>query len=136
MIVHSGGVIIVRMRGELQFLLIKQRDYKTGYWIFPKGKQMSGETEEETAVREVGLHVTLIPGFRKQITLIESGNFKKTVVFFIAKCDKKVRIVRDELSSYTWATVDEARKLITYPAVRDVLEEAYEYILGHDEFLK
>ena len=135
--VHSCGVVIYRMRDDIEFLLIKQRDYKNGYWIFPKGKQRDQETEEQTAIREakeeVGLTVKLIKGFRKQITLIEAKDFQKTVAFYVSHCDNRVKIVRDELSGYTWAGVDEARKLIVYPRVKGVLEDAYEFISNYVE---
>ena len=55
-----GGIVYRKFHGNTEILLIKH--VKSGYWSFPKGHVENGETEEETAKREIkeetGLSVT------------------------------------------------------------------------------
>ena len=56
-----GAVVLRKNQGRLQVLLIKH--INGGHWAFPKGHVEPGETEEQTALREIkeetGLSVTL-----------------------------------------------------------------------------
>ena len=62
-----GAVVFTRINSEIKYLLIRNL---TGIYGFPKGHVKQGETEEETALREifeeVGLSVKLLPGFRSE----------------------------------------------------------------------
>jgi 8-oxo-dGTP pyrophosphatase MutT (NUDIX family) len=133
-VLSSGVVIFRKSRSDFEFLLVKQRDSKRGYWIFPKGKAEGKEQPKQTAIREVkeetNLDVSLIDGFEKLITLVTFDDFIKRSVFFLAKTAGKVTLQEsDELITYTWASIEKARKLIKHPQVREVLEDAYEFIL-------
>ena len=59
-----GGLIYREHDGETQLLLLKHRC--GGHWSFPKGHMEAGETEMETALREIreetGLRVFLREG--------------------------------------------------------------------------
>ena len=46
-----GGIVYRKFHGNTEILLIKH--VKSGYWSFPKGHVENGETEEETAKREI-----------------------------------------------------------------------------------
>ena len=62
-----GAVVFTRVDGEIRYLLIKSL---TGTYGFPKGHVEAGETEIQTARREifeeVGLSVELLSGFRRE----------------------------------------------------------------------
>ena len=62
-----GAVVFTCVSGERRYVLVRSRE---GIYGFPKGHREPGETPEETALREireeVGLHVTLLPGFSAQ----------------------------------------------------------------------
>ena len=46
-----GAIVYRRYHGNIQILLIKH--INSGHWSFPKGHVEFGETEPETAIREI-----------------------------------------------------------------------------------
>ena len=83
----SCGAIVFRCPADkLEVLLLKHRN---GHWDFPKGHVEPGESEQETALREVreesGLTVEIAgAGFRQLIRYSPARDSMKDVVFFIA----------------------------------------------------
>ena len=79
----SCGAIIFN---EDKVLVVKQT---SGFYGFPKGHVEIGETEKETAIREVkeetGLDIKIISDKRYTQSYIVKENVHKDVVFFIAK---------------------------------------------------
>ncbi len=105
-----GAVIFNDSTKERHFLVVKNQNGR--YWGFPKGHIEVGETEEQTAIREVkeetGLDVTLLDGFRKTSVYRLVGHIKKKVVIFLAKSDsRKVTIQDSEIANYKWLKKDE-----------------------------
>jgi 8-oxo-dGTP pyrophosphatase MutT (NUDIX family) len=90
-----GAVVYRKYHGNTEILLI--RHIKSGYWSFPKGHVEEGETEEETAIREVfeetGLNVYIDGGFRETVMFSPKKDYIKTVVYFVArvKAEKNVK---------------------------------------------
>ena len=80
-----GGLIYAEHDGETHILLLKHRC--GGHWSFPKGHMEAGETEMETALREIreetGLRVFLREGFREAVEYSPKPNVKKQVIYFI-----------------------------------------------------
>ena len=66
-----GGIVYRKFHGNTEILLIKH--IKSGYWSFPKGHVENGETEEETAKREIKEET----GDRKS-TRLNSSHSRKT----------------------------------------------------------
>ena len=63
-----GAIVYRKYHGNLEILLIKH--VNSGHWSFPKGHVEAGETEVETALREIkeetGIDVIIAPkGFAK-----------------------------------------------------------------------
>ena len=83
----SCGVILFTMENATaHYLLIRDQHGNCG---FPKGHMEAGETEAETALREVWVETSirpkLIPGFREEIRYsMNNGNDKK-VVFYLGR---------------------------------------------------
>ena len=46
-----GAIVYRKFHGNIELLLIKNQN--GGHWSFPKGHVEEGETEEQTAVREI-----------------------------------------------------------------------------------
>lgn len=122
-----GGIIFYKTRQNTKILLVKNNNGR--YWSFPKGHIEDGETEEETAVREIkeetGLDVTLINGFREISEYCPFGKIRKRVVFFLARAfTDNVRIQEEEIDSYIWVDLQQARKLCTYDNDLRIIEKA------------
>ena len=82
----SCGALVYRLKnGEIELLLLKHRF--GGHWSFPKGHVENGETEVETALREVreetGLAIALEEGFRQSVEYYPRPNIRKQVVYFL-----------------------------------------------------
>ncbi len=113
-----GAVIYRLTEGSKEYLLIKAKN--GGHWDFPKGHMEAGETEIETALREVkeetGLSVSLIPGFRESISYVDTVKHKyKTVVFFLAVINsQEVKIQESEIVDFEWLNYDDALERLTY----------------------
>jgi len=128
----SCGVVIYRRMGEeLEFLSISNRN--DGHWGFPKGHVENGESEEQTAIREVyeetGLQVDLINGFRETVEyLIKEATMKEVVFFLSCVQDQAVHIQLSEIKDYRWAGFQTTKQLLGYISSMDVLDKAYEFI--------
>ena len=84
---RSCGAIVYReIAGERRFLLIKNK--RSANWGFPKGHVEEGESNEDTARREVleetGLHIAILPEFKSRSEYTIQGRIEKTVIIYIA----------------------------------------------------
>jgi len=103
-----------------------------GHWDFPKGHVDKGETEIETATRELeeetGIkNIILLDNFRKTINYkIQKRDRKisKEVVFFIATTAETEINLSHEHVDYGWFDFTSALKQLTYDNARSVLSEA------------
>ena len=106
--------------------------HNLGHYGFPKGHVEKGETEEETAVREVkeetNCDAKIIPGFREVINYSPKPNVMKDVVFFIGEpLTKDLKPQEEETSDVFFIKASDALKMITHKDERDLLEKAIEY---------
>ena len=97
-----GAVVYRKFHGNTEILLI--RHIKSGYWSFPKGHVEKGETEIETAEREIkeetNIDVLIDSGFRETVTFSPRRDTSKTVVYFVGKAisnDPKFGICSDKI---------------------------------------
>lgn len=109
--------------------------HNLGHYGFPKGHVEEGETEKETAIREVkeetNCDAKIIPGFREVITYSPKHNVIKDVVFFVGKAlTKDLKPQEEETSDVFFINMIDAKKTITHDAERKVLEKAIAFIKG------
>ncbi len=127
-----GAVIFWRQKaGPTLFLLVKNRNGR--HWGFPKGHVEEGESEEQTAMREVceetGLQVSICKGFREVSAYRPFGRIRKQVVFFLAeKQEGSVTIQHTEIDRFQWATASQAQELFRYENDRRVLRAALQWL--------
>ncbi|MGN0518031.1 MAG: bis(5'-nucleosyl)-tetraphosphatase [Acutalibacteraceae bacterium] len=131
-----GAVICTQIDDQLKVLLVKNHNGK--YWSFPKGHIEHGETEQDTAIREIkeetGLDVTLLDGFRETSEYCPYGRVKKRVVFFIAISQShNVHIQQNEIDCFTWTTFDEATTMCCFDNDLRVLQKARPFV---DNYIK
>ena len=125
-----GAVVIKKEKDEIKFLIIKQHD---NCWGFPKGHVEAGETEEETAIREIkeetNIDVEIDNNFRKVITYSPRENVIKDVVFFIGKAIyDDLEIDPKELLEAKWVSKEEAKDYFNYKENTYIYEEAIKYL--------
>ncbi|MEI8094438.1 MAG: NUDIX domain-containing protein [Spirochaetales bacterium] len=116
-----------KKRGVVYFLLLKHTS--GNHWSLAKGHAEAGESETETALREIreetGLKVRLKPNFRAEVRYSPHEGIDKRVVFFLAKTDrKKLKLQASEISNSCWLELDDALKLISHADTGEVLRQA------------
>lgn len=115
---RSCGTVVFRIRdGRVEFLLLYQNG--AGTWSFPKGHMEQGELEVDTAKREafeeIGIDVNVYSQYRKEVHYPVSKTSRKTVVLYLAETKGEPNIVRpNEIISYRWADIVEAKTLLHY----------------------
>lgn len=127
----SCGAVVYKYDGEQLLILIEKM--QKGHYSMPKGHVESGETEVQTATREIkeetNLDVNIDTGFRKTITFSPYENCMKDVVFFVAEyVGGDMTNQECEVSQLMWLPVSEAVDIITHDTDRDVLKAAVDYI--------
>lgn len=107
---------VIKKEGKI--LLIFQQN---GFWGFPKGHVEEGETEAETAVREVfeetGLWVEINEKNRFEFSYdIKDLNIHKTVVLFTAKVVDESRFKKqdEEVAEMEWFEEDAVEDRLTF----------------------
>ncbi len=131
----SGVVVVRRVDGALQFLLL--RAYQ--YWDFPKGLVEHGEAPFEAALREVEEETTLTGlNFRWGGDYYETapyGPYRKVARYYIAESlqgevflPDSPELGRPEHEEFCWVEYERAMALVS-PRVQAVLAWA-EQMLG------
>lgn len=130
-----GAVIFRRHSGNIEYLLIKNK--KGGNWGFPKGHVESGESEADTARREVfeetGLNIDIIDGFRVSSDYRPRGKIFKQVIFFLAEMpyDGRISVQQTEVDRTMWADYSLAMKTFRFNNDRNVLTQAKKWLTTH-----
>lgn len=130
----SCGAIVYRTRadGVIEYLVLYQ--HRSGTWSLPKGHIAAGETEQETALREVweetGLNVVLRDGFRRELSYTVSAKALKHVVFFLAQAQGELSLGENEISDYIWAEKSAAIRRLGGRNMGKVVEAAEAFIRG------
>jgi 8-oxo-dGTP pyrophosphatase MutT (NUDIX family) len=125
----AGGVVHRTVDGRLELVLVHRRS--PVLWALPKGTPDSGETVEETALRETreetGLDVVIDRPVRSIRYFFVRGTtrFHKTVHFFLMRAVGGSTEDHDaEFDEVRWLGVEEALALLSHATERSVVEEA------------
>ena len=130
-----GAVVFTRIGGVPHYLLVRAKDQREGCHGFPKGHMEPGETEEQTALREIfeetGLRVQLLEGFRAvtEYPLPSPPDTRKRVVFFLAEYENQQPIFQEsELAGFALVPFVEALALTEYADSRQILTDAHAFL--------
>ena len=122
-----GVVPYIIKDNEPYFLLIKQNNGVVG---FPKGHVEQGESEEETALRELfeetKAEVNLISGYKREIRyFMQEYDCYKTVVYFLGEL-KNIDFIKqdEEIKELYLKNYQDSLNLINYDDIRGVLIDA------------
>ena len=147
----STGAIIYRMENGVPLYLLlhytPSNEGKRGQWGFAKGHVEEGETEIQTAKREIfeetGIKdLKFTPGFKrlekyffkKSYGLVGEAKKKapwvfKLVVFFLAETRTKDVKISDEHIGFVWLPIIEAIKKTTFKNSKELLRLADEFVV-------
>jgi 8-oxo-dGTP pyrophosphatase MutT (NUDIX family) len=118
----AGGIVIQHAESGPQLVLGRRlREREGESWTLPKGTPNSGETTEETALREVreetGLKVRIVgPLGSIEYTFVQRGyRIHKTVHYFMMEPSGGCFEDHDhEFEEVRWVSFDEANTMLTF----------------------
>ena len=110
----SCGCIIIKNENVL---LVYEKN--RNFWGFPKGHMEKGETEIETALREVkeeiGIDVEIDVQKRYTLNYNIKNEIDKTTVLYIAKPKSEEIVIQDdEIEKIKWCSFDNALDTLTF----------------------
>ena len=129
-----GAVVVTRRDGALLFVIVQEQ---AGAYSFPKGHMEAGETEAQTAAREVfeetGLRPDFLPGFRAEdeYDLAEKPGTRKRVTYFLAEYGGGPLTPRPgEIRRILLLPYERAMACFEHEGTRRVLAAARDYLTG------
>jgi 8-oxo-dGTP pyrophosphatase MutT (NUDIX family) len=140
----AGGVLVRRLRGHWMLAAIRPAGRPHGLWALPKGQIDSGESGEQTALREVfeetgasGRSLGKLGDVRYTFTW-EGERVFKVVSFFLVRYESgKLGEIPDafrhEVEEVRWLRLDEARRVLAYQGERRMAEKALAVLTGDEQ---
>ena len=130
-----GFIVYKRVNNQKFYLVIRSLN---GDFGFPKGHTEPGESEIETAIRELkeetGIEVKIIEGFRRQIEY-ELRNIPNTIkqsVYFLGECTSdKIICQESEVSEARFFSYEDATKILTFEETKSILIDAEKFICSN-----
>ena len=130
-----GFVAYKQIENKNYYLIIKSLNGDIG---FPKGHMEIGESELQTAIRELKeetcAEVEVISGFRYQIEypLPRVPDAIKQSVYFLGKCTSESIICQEtEVDSAEFIPYEDAIKMLTFEETKNILRDAELFIQSH-----
>ena len=130
-----GFVAYKQIENKNYYLIIKSLNGDIG---FPKGHMEIGESELQTAIRELKeetcAEVEVISGFRYQIEypLPRVPDAIKQSVYFLGKCTSESIICQEtEVDSAEFIPYKDAIKMLTFEETKNILRDAELFIRSH-----
>lgn len=128
----AGGVVFRKHNRKVEILLIQDR---FGYWTFPKGRKEPGETDEQTALREIleetqvfGKIIKRLPSTLYHYSNEAGQSMQKIVTYFLVEyLDGAESPQEEEISRAKWFSVETAEKFMSekgYPNNQPVFTAA------------
>jgi 8-oxo-dGTP pyrophosphatase MutT (NUDIX family) len=126
----SCGAVVYIKNPEVKYLLLQ---YEAGHWDFVKGNVEEGETEQETALRELREETGIVDacflnGFKETISYFykrQGATVYKEVVFFLMNTKTNDIKLSFEHIGFDWLPYDDALRKLTFRNASDVLHKAH-----------
>jgi tRNA nucleotidyltransferase (CCA-adding enzyme) len=135
--IKSCGVIAYKTLENVNYYLIIRSN--NGDFGFPKGHMELGESELETATRELleetNAKVEIIKGFRHQIEypIPKQRDIIKQAVYFLGRCTSdRIRPQESEVSEAVFLPYSDALTVLTFEDTKAILKSAEEFIKVND----
>ena len=127
-----GAVVFTRAGDRIEYVVIESTE---GFHGFPKGHMEPGETETETALREVfeevGLRPRILDGFRTEDAhpIPQRPGVMKQIIYFLAEySDQELVPQASELRSAGLYSFEKAIALLEFDSSRRILREADDFL--------
>ena len=127
-----GAIVFTRKNGKTLYVVVQEM---SGAYSFPKGHVEHGETEIQTASREIyeetGLRPVFLDGFRETDTydLREKPGTRKRVVYYLAEYHDGSLVSRPgEIKKVQLLSYEEAEKRFPHAGTRRVLAAADRFL--------
>ena len=129
-----GAVVYCQTDNDIKYLLVCEHG---GYWVFPKGHMEAGESEHETALREVkeetGLDVAFVDGFRvkDEHNLAREGrpNTIKQTIYFLANYENQTFVPQEsEISRIVLLDFEAAMATLQFDSFKHILTQAHNFL--------
>ena len=122
-----GALVFRKYHGNTELLLIKHAN--GGHWSFPKGHMEPGETEVDTAQREVmeetGIDIMIDTSFRETVSYSPKKDTMKDVVYFLAMAKNfNFTPQPEEISQIRWVEICLAHNVLSYDNDRQLVNKA------------
>lgn len=136
---RSCGAVVWRKRGGRRHYLIIQN--RSGHNGFPKGHMEYGESEVQTAIREIkeetSLDVTLDTTFKVEYRYLVDGYIHKSAIYFLASYnDGEFRPQKGEVYGIWLLPFEEALNQLDYEQDRRILRMAEKRLADDEAKLK
>lgn len=140
-IVRAAGGVVVRREpdGGRRIAVVHRPRYHD--WTFPKGKLQPGESDEQTALREVEEETGLRCELGRDLGTVayrDSEGRPKVVRYWVMSPDEGVFVPGDEVDELRWLAPEEVSATLSYGHDRGLLEtymrlsgEATAYLVRH-----
>ncbi|MBA4493143.1 NUDIX hydrolase [Paenactinomyces guangxiensis] len=114
--ISAGGVVCRKRNGQIQVLLIEDR---YGRWTLPKGKKEAGESDEQTALREIEEETGIIGKIIEKLYTAhyeyihrDAGKVRKEVIYFLVEAiEGRETPQLSEIRGLNWCSMEEALRL-------------------------
>lgn len=129
----SAGAVIYKREGSSILIGVIHRKKMNDYCL-PKGHQETGESLQQTVLREVleetGWAVTVRDFVKQMMYKVVNGDKKieywRNVYWFLAEAEKETTTFADleEVDELKWISIENAKKLLTYDNEKEILDLA------------
>ena len=126
-----GAVVFHEIGGVTRFLLIKNK--RSAHWSFPKGHVEKGESDEQTAIREVkeetDIDISILSGFKAKSEYSIQRKIEKVVYIFAASCQSPTTSIQEEeIEDYLWLDYSKAMKQLRFENDKNILYRVNEFL--------
>lgn len=136
----AGGIVFRHTQAGWEILLIEDR---YGYWTFPKGKKELGETDEQTALREIAEETQVVGEIVSKLDTSTysyqhtvHGSVDKIVTYyFVRAITDDIQPQEEEIDDVRWFLLKDADQLIKengYANNRHVFELAKQKLMAEE----
>lgn len=131
---YSAGAVLFCKIGQVRhYVLVTELSGNTG---LPKGHVEGGESNEETALREImeetGLTAWIVPGFGGEIVYPQGKGMLKHFTYFLAEFDPQDPVISGPDVKALLLPYEQALRKLSFADVRVILRKAEETLVLKD----